>query len=561
MIKKLPLNPDSNDIFYAVKDGVLLAKLIEASVPGALSQEKIHMGTELQGSRGVFNVLVNHKRTIEAARKIGCSIVNISAEDLVDGKPYLVFGLLWQIIRAGLLYNVNIRSHPELEQFGADLPAEQLLLKWVNWHLERVGCDMKVKNFGSDFVDSVAYAQLLSSLYPAAVTKTAVNGILQKADLVERADGVVKYAKMVNMSAETFLRPELIVEGHEKLNLCFIASLFNSNSGMTLIHEELEDKIKRLELELGRERNETVDLQTTVDSLNRRVNELQKEVLFWRQEAQTYKKKFEGTQKELEYLHTKFSKSVTDWKNAQEDYESRIESITTQLEGTRSQLKDTQSNLRDQTRQAETFGVCAESLSEELENFRSKQEKLEYLIEHLKQERVRTDQYATTLRTLYKTYANAEALAKSIYAKNAKGKLSLDLIATDAEKTGVLTKKARKGTQWSIRFFVLRDNFLFYYKNEDELRSEPKGVVRLDDCTVQFCRNPTECDLKGQSVIVVNIPDHGHLKEVVSDERTGMLSLYLAGSEYDLLDWKKAVEKASNYWTRKSYTVKPMVGR
>lgn len=34
-----------------------------------------------------------------SAQSIGCNIVNIDAHDLSKGKPHLVLGLLWQIIR------------------------------------------------------------------------------------------------------------------------------------------------------------------------------------------------------------------------------------------------------------------------------------------------------------------------------------------------------------------------------------------------------------------------------------------------------------------------------
>ena len=36
---------------------------------------------------------------LNSAMAIGCNIVNIGAEDLIDAKPHLVLGLLWQIIR------------------------------------------------------------------------------------------------------------------------------------------------------------------------------------------------------------------------------------------------------------------------------------------------------------------------------------------------------------------------------------------------------------------------------------------------------------------------------
>jgi hypothetical protein len=46
-----------------------------------------------------FEVNINHDMTIDAAKKIGCQIVNIGATDLSAGTPHLVLGVLWQIIK------------------------------------------------------------------------------------------------------------------------------------------------------------------------------------------------------------------------------------------------------------------------------------------------------------------------------------------------------------------------------------------------------------------------------------------------------------------------------
>jgi len=51
--------------------------------------------TKLDVYRKTENLLL----AINSARAIGCSVVNIGAGDLLEGKPHLVLGLLWQIIR------------------------------------------------------------------------------------------------------------------------------------------------------------------------------------------------------------------------------------------------------------------------------------------------------------------------------------------------------------------------------------------------------------------------------------------------------------------------------
>ena len=51
----------------------------------------------------VYRKTENLLLAINSARAIGCNIVNIGAGDLLEGKPHLVLGLLWQIIRVSVL--------------------------------------------------------------------------------------------------------------------------------------------------------------------------------------------------------------------------------------------------------------------------------------------------------------------------------------------------------------------------------------------------------------------------------------------------------------------------
>ena len=47
----------------------------------------------------VYTIIENQTLVLNSAMAIGCNIVNIGPEDLIDGKPHLVLGLIWQIIR------------------------------------------------------------------------------------------------------------------------------------------------------------------------------------------------------------------------------------------------------------------------------------------------------------------------------------------------------------------------------------------------------------------------------------------------------------------------------
>lgn len=57
----------------------------------------------------------NLNLVLNSASAIGCHVVNIGALDLREGKPHLVLGLLWQIIKIGLFADIELsRNEGEL---------------------------------------------------------------------------------------------------------------------------------------------------------------------------------------------------------------------------------------------------------------------------------------------------------------------------------------------------------------------------------------------------------------------------------------------------------------
>lgn len=123
----------------------------------------------------MFQMTENNNVVINSAKAIGCSVVNIGAQDLMEGKEHLILGLIWQIIRIGLNSKIDIRIHPELFRLlepGETLDdllkmsAEAILLRWFNYHLKKADWPRKVNNFGGDIKDSENYIVLLSQLAP-----------------------------------------------------------------------------------------------------------------------------------------------------------------------------------------------------------------------------------------------------------------------------------------------------------------------------------------------------------------------------------------------------------
>jgi hypothetical protein len=79
------------------------------------------------------------------------------------------------VLQIGLLSEISLAMNPNLaalllegesiEDFRK-LSPEQILIRWVNYHLARTGCGRQVTNFTTDIKDSVVYTYLLHAISP-----------------------------------------------------------------------------------------------------------------------------------------------------------------------------------------------------------------------------------------------------------------------------------------------------------------------------------------------------------------------------------------------------------
>ena len=110
-------------------------------------------------------------------------------------------------------------------------PPEQIIIRWVNYHLTRAGSARRMKNYGSDLVDSEIYSVLLNQIDAAACS------LVTGSDRNTRAEQVIANAKRI--SADIITQAADIVKGNTKLNLALLAQVFNSNPGLTIDEEDL----------------------------------------------------------------------------------------------------------------------------------------------------------------------------------------------------------------------------------------------------------------------------------------------------------------------------------
>jgi hypothetical protein len=242
---KLPISAEGNGLFTAVNDGILLCKLINDAVPDTIDERVIN-----KGKLNTFKIHENQTLAINSAKSIGCNVVNIGPQDLIDGIPHLVLGIVWQIIRIGLLSKINLKNHPELYRLLEPgetiedllkLPAEQILLRWVNYQLRAAGSNRRISNFSNDIKDSEAYTILLKQIAPK--DKGVDTNALHESDLMKRAKMVLDNADKIG--CKKFLKPKDIVDGNPKLNLAFVANLFNNYPALEPVeHVEIVEETR-----------------------------------------------------------------------------------------------------------------------------------------------------------------------------------------------------------------------------------------------------------------------------------------------------------------------------
>uniref|UniRef100_A0A8V5H8S9 Plastin-3 n=1 Tax=Melopsittacus undulatus TaxID=13146 RepID=A0A8V5H8S9_MELUD len=235
----IPMNPNTDDLFNAVGDGIVLCKMINLSVPDTIDERAIN-----KKKLTPFIIQENLNLALNSASAIGCHVVNIGAEDLREGKPHLVLGLLWQIIKIGLFADIELSRNEALAALLRDgenledlmkLSPEELLLRWANFHLENAGWH-KINNFSADIKDSRAYFHLLNQIAPKGQKEGEpqidinMSGFNEKDDL-RRAEYMLQQAD--RLGCRQFVTPADVVSGNPKLNLAFVANLFNKYPALT----------------------------------------------------------------------------------------------------------------------------------------------------------------------------------------------------------------------------------------------------------------------------------------------------------------------------------------
>jgi len=199
------------------------------------------MRTINRGSNlNIYKVRENLDQFFAACRGL-IKIIGIDAQSFLDKTPNLMLAVLWQIIRLLATQAINLKDCNEIFRLLKDgeeladlmkLPPEEILKRWVNYHLAKAG-EAPVNNLGKDLADSQKLMIVLNQLDPANCSKDGID----EADLVKRAGIMIDNSK--KMGCDDVVGPKDIVKGNPKVNILLVAEMFNTKHGL----DELEEKL------------------------------------------------------------------------------------------------------------------------------------------------------------------------------------------------------------------------------------------------------------------------------------------------------------------------------
>ncbi|KAK6919264.1 Calponin homology domain [Dillenia turbinata] len=216
-----------------------------------------------------------------SAKAIGCTVVNIGTQDLVEGRPHLVLELISQIIKIQLLADLNLKKTPQLVELVEDNKEGEELVGLApeklygsnpaaNLHIifekaDQLTQDLELATTVSAChvvlsIDGEAYAYLLNALAPEYGTPNT----LEVKDPGERAKMILEHAE--KLDCKRYLTQKDIVEGSPNLNLAFVAQIFQHRNGLSVSADSQKMSFAEMmtddEKHLGREMLPIVDEQS-----------------------------------------------------------------------------------------------------------------------------------------------------------------------------------------------------------------------------------------------------------------------------------------------------------
>lgn len=112
MKAKIQIVPESNEVFKKIKDGLILAKLVNLSAPGTVDERVIVKDPGMTTEDKELNINL----TINSAKSIDCMIES-SSDDVLNEVRKADIDLLYQILKPIVYKKICIQEYPQMLRF------------------------------------------------------------------------------------------------------------------------------------------------------------------------------------------------------------------------------------------------------------------------------------------------------------------------------------------------------------------------------------------------------------------------------------------------------------
>lgn len=234
-------NPD--DLYEKVQNGIFYLKLVNLVEPNTIPEKAINY----KKLDRVYERMENLTLAINSAASIGCQCIGTTHITIRDKHENIILGLLWQLIRKNSFKAINLRDNHNLGMLLLpgetledlmNLSPEEILLRWVNYHLDKDDNynGPKLKNFSKDITDSKAYVSLLNRIQPKDLNPQLDYNPMFITNDMDRAKAVHEMASRLDCG--DYITPQDIVDGEERVNTLFVSHLFNNHPALEEYEEE-----------------------------------------------------------------------------------------------------------------------------------------------------------------------------------------------------------------------------------------------------------------------------------------------------------------------------------
>ena len=177
---QVPINPDNDEVFDKLKDGVALGKLINIADPDSLSDDFLKTGDNLSDDDKNNNL----EKVADGENKLGLPH-KATPVDIRKGRKKEVQDLLIDVL-------ARIKVPPRLikddkgvddlvqggetkEDLATKVPVKDFVQRWANKHLKLGGSPKQVNNLGDDLKDGEIYTILMNNVDPDKCDKSPLD--------------------------------------------------------------------------------------------------------------------------------------------------------------------------------------------------------------------------------------------------------------------------------------------------------------------------------------------------------------------------------------------------